>query len=103
MQPNRYALRHGCDARTHRLQNWRLEGRNAESEGWTALRTQAADDSINAPAHGFGMGCWNVEGQKGLGFRYLRILITGLNSSGHNFLFCTGLEFWGTLTDATPA
>ena len=50
------------------------------------------------------MGCWPVEAQEGLGFLYLRIFSTSRNPSHFgNFLMCSGLEFWGTLTDTTSA
>ena len=110
MLPNRYALRHGHDDGSYRLRNWRLEGRNEQSDEWTTLRAHGDDDSI--PDRGHGVGCWPVEGQAGLGFRYLRILSTGLNSRyatrgthqvayNNNYLMCCGLEFWGTLIDTS--
>jgi len=99
------------------LQSWRLEGRNADSgpalgpsrehwdddHAWTALRTHANDDSI--PIGGWGVGCWPVEGQEGLGFRFLRILMTRptATNASHFRLLCCGLEVWGILTDTTPA
>jgi len=68
------------------------------------LRTHNDDHSIPAGnGIAYGVGCWPMEGQEGLGFRYFRILTNGNNSGGDNRPFCSGLEFWGTLTDTTPA
>ena len=98
MLPNRYAVRHGSGG-GHLLQHWRLEGRSESTKEWTVLRTHANEP---APRRAAVAGCWPVDAQEGLGFRYLRILSTGPNLSSHNYLFCSGLEFWGTLTDDTP-
>lgn len=114
MLPNRYSLQHGWSNGNFRSQHWRLEARNEESEGWTALRTHGdgayatgdasgMDAARSIPNGAYGVGCWPVKEQEGLGFRYLRVLMTGLDSYGTNFLCCSVLEFWGTLTDTTSA
>ena len=91
---NHYCLRHGWWDGGHRLRSWELQGREGDSAGWVTLSKHANDRAL--ACNGFATAGWVVEGGKG-SFSQFRVLMTGPDSSGHNQLFCAGLELYGTL------
>lgn len=73
--------------------NWKLQGSNDDST-WTDIDTQSSNSSI-------GDGTW-FDGSVSdtTSWRYLRIIMTGTNSSGEDYLVMGEVEFWGTLESA---
>jgi hypothetical protein len=91
---NHYCLRHGYSGGCYRLRSWELQGREGDSAGWVALRKHTNDGAL--ADEGFATAGWAVEGGKG-SFSQFRVLMTGPNSSGNNYLCCAGLELYGML------
>ena len=91
---NHYCLRHGWSNGYCRLRSWELQGREGDSAGWVTLRKHTNDQAL--ADKGFTTAGWAVEGGKG-SFSQFRVLQTGPNSSGNNYLACAGLELYGTL------
>lgn len=73
--------------------NWKLQG-SQDGSSWTDLDTQSSNTSI-------GDGTW-FDGSvaNATSWRYLRIQMTGDNSSGNDFLVMGEVEFWGTISEA---
>ena len=95
LEVNHYCLRHGASASGFsRLRSWKLQGREGDSADWVTLRNHTNDRAL--ADKGFATAGWAVEGGKG-SFSQFRVLQTGPNSSGSNFLACAGLELYGTL------
>jgi hypothetical protein len=102
--PNRYSLRHYSEGDWEKIRNWKLQGTNSvagtsnaqiEAATWTDLDVRSNDTTIN------GIAAWGdfVPNQSNTtAFRYLRLIQTGLNSSGANFLAITEWEVYGTFT-----
>ena len=91
---NHYCLRHGSSYGWRRLRSWELQGREGDSAGWVTLRKHTNDEVL--ADEGFATAGWAVEGGKG-SFSQFRVLQTGPNSSGLNYLCCAGLELYGML------
>jgi hypothetical protein len=96
ISPNHYSLRHDC-SRGHYLRNWLLEGKmdDSDTSAWVVLREHVKDASIN----GVGAKCsWPVT-NVGMNqcYRYIRIRMKGVDSSGHHYLLCSGIELYGDL------
>jgi hypothetical protein len=96
ISPNYYSLRHEKNNNFY-LRNWVLEGKvdDSATSAWVVLREHVNDTSINA---GGGTCSWPVTN---LGdnqcFRYIRIRITGFDSSNCNYVMCSGIELYGDL------
>ncbi len=90
VEVDHYGLR-GREDSGQLLRNWKLQGSNDDST-WTDLDTQTSNASITA-------GTW-FDGSvaNATSWRYLRILQTGVNSSGQNYLTLGGFEVWGTIS-----
>lgn len=67
-------------------------GYHDESQSWDVLRRHTDDSSLNGP---YAMRTWPVESTKA--YRAFRVLQTGHNSSNHNYLVLSGIEFYGEL------
>ncbi|KAJ3451146.1 hypothetical protein M0813_27968 [Anaeramoeba flamelloides] len=91
--PNNYTIMHGGNYKADLLRNWDLQGSN-DTQNWTVLRQHRNDTSLNG---NFGTASWSIDLQLERGFRYLRLLQSGYNSSHHNFLLLSGIEFYGEL------
>ena len=89
IRPVGYYLQHDGTAAGF-LQNWKLQGSNNGST-WDDLDTRISDTSLNA-ANVFAF--FSVPGVTTF-YRYLRILQTGVNSSGSNTLTLSEWEFYG--------
>jgi len=90
--PSYYTIRHGGNYRADSLRTWDLQG-SVEGSTWVVLRRHTNDSSLNVP---FATHSWPVIGAT-QSYRYFRILQTGHNSSNHNFLVISGIEFFGEL------
>jgi len=93
MAPSHYTLRHGGNYRADSLRTWDLQG-SINSETWTVLKHHNHDTSL---VDKFATHTWSIELDPPQAFRYFRILQTGRNSSNHNFLVLSGVEFYGDL------
>ena len=94
-----YAVRHGRASGNGRLQNWVLEG-SIDGESWSELSRHADDDALADIA--FATACWPVTGAaaRTKRSRYLRLRVTGPNSSGLRGLWLCGFEVYGELLRA---
>jgi len=96
--PNRYALRDGIDSTrpstNNVLRNWSLEGREAETDQWTVLRSHVNDTALT---HTLVVSWAIIDCRKA--FRFFRLLQTGPNSNGADYLLCSGFELWGDLLE----
>ena len=81
-----YTLRHYSSFDGEALRSWNLEGSN-DRETWSIVSQHVMDLSLNQKG---ATKTWKVN-HAGY-FRYFRIIATGLNSSGHWRLACSGNE-----------
>lgn len=93
--PTYYSLRHGGNYKGDTLRTWDLQG-SIDGVTWKTIKRHSNDKNLNAP---YAIASWPVEGCKE-SFRFFRILQTSHNSSGHNFLVLSGIEFFGRLDTA---
>ncbi len=107
--PTKYSLRHGYSSGYY-IRTWKLQGSNNAASNsvadlnaatWADLDTRTGDTTINS---GYGWGSFTVTGAA-TGYRWLRVIQTGVNSSSNNELVLCEFEFYGTLayTAATPS
>ena len=70
---------------SHKLRNWELQASN-DGQAWTTLRVHADDRSLSDQP--MSVAAWPIDGGTipGRSFRHFRILQTGKNSGGHDFL-----------------
>lgn len=90
--PNYYTLRHGGNSRADGLRNWTLQGSN-DAKNWTILIRHVNDASLN---NNYASASWPIPNCT-QAYRYFRVLQNGRNSSNHNFLSLSGVEFYGDL------
>lgn len=97
--PTHYSIRSRHDGgdtpHNNNLQTWVIEGSNTGSD-WVVLDSPETNnylDGVNA-SHTF-----NIQERNGslIGFRFLRIRQTGLNTQNANYLTISALEFFGSL------
>ncbi len=102
MEVTGYALRHGGHAAC-RVQSWELQGSvAAERAEWVTLDKREGDETVSLLEgwdNAYHAGYWavNQAAARGMVVRHVRILQTGKNSSGNDFLYCGGLELYGVL------
>ena len=89
-----YALRHS-KGNANELRNWELQGAPAPDGPWTTLRRHDNDHTIKNGSPN--AAAWPVEGAAA--FRAFRIHNHGKDNSGSDYLMCSGIEFWGVLTE----
>ena len=91
---NYYSLRSRSDEDTQHLRSWKLRGSHDDST-WLDLDVQTNNTTLNSA------GQWLSIPATGSTqfFRYLQIYMTGVNSSGGNFLVATEWELYGTLKE----
>eukprot|EP00729_Bicosta_minor_P032581 gene32581-biopygen15401 len=95
LAPDYYCLRSDKHNGIQKLRHWRLEGSNDDST-WTLLKTHANDAAL--PSQKYSTASWPIEAAAdGASYRYFRIIQTGENSSGYNYLMCAGIELYGLL------
>lgn len=98
-----YSLQNGNDgvSSTLAIRNWKLQGSNdvatndvtgIDAATWVDIDTRTSDTSM-----GPNQGDWihKILGATPAGYRWLRVLNTGVNSSGLNFLQLCEFEFYG--------
>jgi hypothetical protein len=72
--------------------NWKVQGSNNDSD-WTDLLTVTDDGPSQNTWYSSAIADADA-------YRYIRIYMTGANSSGSNFMTIGEIEFWGTLAEA---
>ena len=97
--PSHYALRSDAYSSYKKLRSWRLEASN-DGQAWTILRAHSSDASLGDEP--MSVAAWPLDAAAvgGRAFRHFRILQTGPNSSGSNYLMCAGIELYGVLIDS---
>lgn len=100
-----YSLRAGNDGTPGQaIRNWKLQGSNnvatnditgVNAATWVDIDVRTADASV-----GVNQGDWGhlILGSTPAGYRFLRILNTGANSSGLNFIQLSEIQVYGDLT-----
>jgi len=90
LRPKCYTIRDST-GESRQLRNWVLEGSN-DNLKWDIIREHKNDPKLTS-----GMcSSWSLETHMAYG--YLRIRVTGKDSTGISFyLCCSGIEFYGTL------
>ena len=93
IRPTHYTLRHGFGNEQFRLRHWKLQGGN-DGVSWTDLRTHVNDQAL--PAAVFSTASWPLAPpDPRAAYRHFRVLQTGKNSSGTDYLVVCGFEVYG--------
>ena len=102
LQVNHYCLRHGSSYDNgYVLRSWQLQACN-DGENWVVLREHSNDTSMGTSA--WCEGHWEVNSPaSNTSYRHFRILQTGKDSSGIDYLMCCGMELYGKLTITSGA
>lgn len=69
-----------------------------KAKTWTILSRHRDEEPLNSA---FATSSWPIT-TCSRPYRYFRILQTGRNSSNHNFLSLSGIEFYGELYETAP-
>eukprot|EP00960_Hanusia_phi_P073709 768070-Hanusia_phi.AAC.4 len=94
VSPTHYSLRHGRIDREDMLRSWNLEG-SQDLSNWHILSQHINDETIRRPMQ---LETFEVKlPQLGNTYRYLRLVMTGRNSSGNHSLSVSGLEVYGRI------
>jgi len=94
VKPDWYTLRHGGNSKQDCLRHWVLKASD-DATNWVTLERHQDDKSLNS---NFATHSWDINPENCTKpYRYFRILQTGHNSGGHNFLSLSGIEFYGEL------
>ncbi len=88
--PNKYTLRQP-NATGFTFRNWKLQGSNNNST-WTDIKVHSNDTTLSTVALSY--ASWDLTGSTA--YRYLRLLSTGVNSSGNDEMYLGDWEFYGT-------
>ena len=110
--PVKYALRHGYSDSKFILRHWRLEASH-DGRQWETLRSHSDYESLKS---GYATASWDLQARGGGGgppppaaagaaaaggggqfYRFFRVYQTGKNSSGSDFIWCSGFELWGAV------
>ncbi|EKX55149.1 hypothetical protein GUITHDRAFT_51957, partial [Guillardia theta CCMP2712] len=92
VSPTHYSLRHGRIDREDMLRSWNLEG-SLDMSCWHILSQHVNDETLRRPMQ---LETFDVKlPQLGNTYRYLRLVMTGKNSSGNHSLSVSGLEVYG--------
>ena len=94
VEPNAYCLRADKNGNYATMRNWRLEGSNNLSAGWTLIKKHENDKTMKLKS--MSVGSWLVDGGSE-SFRHLRIFQHGKNAGGFDQLLCAGFEVYGRL------
>lgn len=93
LQPNYYTIQGRSDFNGNFLRSWIFEGSN-DNTNWTTLDTRTGDTQQ-------GQGIWGTyTASASIGYRYLRIRQTAVDSSGNWLLGLGEIEFYGVLSNA---
>jgi len=91
---NYYTIRDSAGGGSYQLRNWVLEG-SKDGNKWETVREHINDSSITSQGVSAG---WSVQSEGY--YRFVRVRVTGNDASGrYYFLFCSGIEFYGTICE----
>ena len=90
---NYYSLRNRNYSGVACLRNWKLQG-SGDGITWIDLDVQQNNSSINDSSQWLSLP---VTSQNQVGYKIFRLLQTGLDSSGYNFLCLGEIELYGIL------
>jgi len=112
--PHHYSIRHGFSSGANALRDWELQG-SADGVHWVCLRAHTNDHTLNDR---FAVGTWGVgygDDTKAANsqalkqppdatcvHRFVRVLMTGVNSSKGRELRCSGFEIYGQVYVDNP-
>jgi len=92
--PNYYTLRDSTGGGGYQLRNWNLEG-SRDGSTWEIIRSHVSDTTISSQGNS---GRWPLTTDKF--YRHLRVITTNYDASGTSyFLFCSGFEVYGTVSE----
>ncbi|KAJ4462708.1 hypothetical protein PAPYR_720 [Paratrimastix pyriformis] len=95
--PTHYTLRTRAGCERNHLRSWKLEG-SADGQTWVTLRAHLNDDALS---NLHSQATWAVEWRPVPGdtqsFRFIRLSMTGHDSSGYDYLMLGGIELYGLL------
>jgi len=96
LNPTKYTLKHYVTQDVHALRKWVLEA-SPDGKEWTVLKQHYNDSALSRSGATFS---WSIEcsDTKTL-FRYVRVKLTGYNSSSAHHLCCSGFEIYASLFD----
>ena len=97
----KYSLRHARGYGTSALRNWELQG-SKDGSVWQSLVQHVADESLDQPGS---CASWDVPPvasdeecpKDSQGWRYVRILNTGPNAAGKDYISISGFEIYGVV------
>jgi hypothetical protein len=108
LTPSYYSLQQrGVDG-NYAIRNWKFQGTNNAASNSISDLNAATWTDLDVRVNDISMGV-NVDAWAGYtanatqGYRWLRILQTGLNSSNDNHLILGEFEFYGTFDSTTPS
>lgn len=91
VNPNYYVLRNRSAQASNYVRNWKLQGSNDDNT-WTDLDTRTNNATLNTLNQLAGFTCTSSTN-----YKFLRILQTGSNSSGLNYLVLGEVYFYGQI------
>ena len=92
IKPNYYTIRGRSDTNTRHPRSWKLQGSMDGSSNWIDLDSQINNTSISQNTY-FAGACTSLQS-----FRYISLLLTGLDSSGTEYLTVADFELYGSLS-----
>lgn len=95
MQVVNYTLRDGEDFYGEMLRSWELQGSNDGGLNWTVIVRHENDTSLTRPHDSATFYVKQLP--HNIAFRRIRVLMTGPNARGSQFLNLAGLELYGRL------
>jgi hypothetical protein len=81
----------------HQLCHWELQAKRPDSDVWVTLHRSDVPLDPSPASSPYAEGYFPLQPSLGDRFQVFRVAMTGENSSGQHFLFCSGLELYGTL------
>lgn len=92
INPNYYVIRARSGGSTSLPRNWKLQGSNDDTN-WIDLDTRTGDASLTTANQFAGFTCSSTTA-----YRYIRILMTGLSSTGNNFFSIGEFYIYGNIS-----
>eukprot|EP00960_Hanusia_phi_P070531 767330-Hanusia_phi.AAC.5 len=93
--PSAYTLRHACGYGRSALRAWQLQ-MSTDGMNWATIKSHDNDQGMVEPGSTY---TWILDAPETVnGWRYVRIMQTGRNAGGKNYLSLSGFEIYGTVT-----
>eukprot|EP00960_Hanusia_phi_P069134 767009-Hanusia_phi.AAC.12 len=97
--PSSYYMERGPVDTANHLRSWDLQGSN-DSQKWLTLRAHINDETLKRPSQGANFKILEHApsiSKLNMTFRYLRVMLTGVNSSGNHVISLSAIEFFGRI------